>query len=324
MADWTPSLNALRAFEATARHLSFVRAAEELHVTPSAVKQLVRRLKAALGKSLVERQGSGLRLTGAGRAGCQDIGQGFERIAQGVARIRAHDDRKRLIISVEPSFATAWLVPRLDRFRAEFPEVDVLIDSSLALVDLHRGAADVAIRFGAAPADGLVERRLFDQALCAFCAPSLTRGEGAIRSLDDIARVPLIHWDIAAFDWAKATRSWMGWKPWLDALGARHIDCNRGIRFRDYNLAVQAAIAGQGVVLGSLPVMHDLVVSGLLVRPFPEKVETDIGYDVTARGAAMERSEVRDFVSWITAETDRTKTEIATSSALCPTTPMSG
>ncbi len=310
MSNWLPSLNALRAFEATARHLSFVRAAHELRVTPSAVKQLVRKLEGALNAPLIERQGSGLRLTAAGQAGLASIGQGFDQIARGVAQIRTHDDRKRLIISAEPSFATAWLVPRLDRFRSAFPEVDVLIDSSLALVDLRKGAADVAIRFGSKPKDGLVAQRLFDEALCAFCAPSLTRGEGAIRSLEDLDRVPLIHWDLADLDWAKATRAWMGWKPWLDRLGAAHLDSSRGIKFRDYNLAVQAAIAGQGVVLGSLPVMQDFVASGLLVRPFREKIETDIGYDLTATTAAIERPEVRDFVSWITDETNQTKSAI--------------
>ncbi|WP_187393998.1 LysR substrate-binding domain-containing protein [Oceaniovalibus sp. ACAM 378] len=310
MTDWMPSLNALRAFEATARHLSFVRAADELRVTPSAVKQLVRKLESALNTPLIERHGSGLRLTTAGHAGLHDIGQGFDQIARGVSQIRTHDDRKRLIISVEPSFATAWLVPRLDRFRSAFPEVDVLIDSSLALVDLHRGAADVAIRFGSEPEDGLVAQRLFDEALCAFCAPSLTQGEGAIRSLEDLDRVPLIHWDLAGLDWAKATRAWMGWELWLSRLGVGHIDSSRGIKFRDYNLAVQAAIAGQGVVLGSLPVMQDFVASGLLVRPFREKVETDIGYDLTATTAAIERPEVRDFIVWVTGETNQTKSVI--------------
>ncbi|WP_448325833.1 LysR substrate-binding domain-containing protein [Sulfitobacter sp. M13] len=310
MPDWLPSLNALRAFEATARHLSFVLAAQELHVTPSAVKQLVRKLEGALNAPLIERHGSGLRLTAAGHAGLGNIGQGFDQIARGVAQIRTHDGRKRLIISAEPSFATAWLVPRLDRFRRAFPDVDVLIDSSLALVDLRKGTADVAIRFGARPEDGLVAQRLFDEALCAFCAPSLTQGEGAIRSLEDLDRVPLIHWDLADLDWAKATRTWMGWKPWLDRLGAEHIDSSRGTKFRDYNLAVQAAIAGQGVVLGSLPVMQDFILSGLLVRPLREKVETDIGYDLTATMAAIERQEVRDFISWVTDETNETKSAI--------------
>jgi LysR family glycine cleavage system transcriptional activator len=221
--DWLLSLNALRAFEATARHLSFVWAAQELHVTPSAVKQLVRKLEGALNSPLIERHGSGLRLTAAGHAGLGNIGHGFDQIARSVAQIRTHHDRKRLIISAEPSFATAWLVPRLDRFRSAFPEIDVFIDSSLALVDLHRGAADVAIRFGSKSEAGLVAQRLFDEALCAFCAPSLTQGEGAIQSLQDLDRVPLIHWDLTDLDWAKATRAWMGWRPWLDRLGVQHI-----------------------------------------------------------------------------------------------------
>ncbi len=302
MSDWMPSLAALRAFEATARHLSFVRAAEELHVTPSAVKQLVRRLEEALGQPLIVRDGRGLRLTEAGETGLGDLARGFAHLEQGVARIRAHDGRRRLVLTVEPSFAAAWLVPRLDRFRALCPDIDVLVDSSSALADLDRNAADVAIRFGAAHGEGQVVHRLFEEALCAFCAPALARGPGGLETLAGLNRVPLIHWDIPALGWGAATRAWMGWEPWLHRLGASHVDPRPGIRFRDYNLALQAAIAGQGVVLGSRPVLQDHVDAGLLAVPFPDTVGTDLGYDVTATAAAAERSEVQAFIGWVTAE----------------------
>ncbi|MXN17912.1 LysR family transcriptional regulator [Pseudooceanicola sp. GBMRC 2024] len=302
MSDWMPSLNALRAFVATARHRSFVLAAEELCVTPSAVKQLVRKLEEALGRPLITREGRGLRVTPAGAAGLPHLARGFEEIARGLEVIRAEGGRRRLILSVEPSFATAWLVPRLERFRALSPEVDVLVDTTLALVDLRAGAADVAIRFGAAPDPGLVAHRLFDEALCAFCSPRLASGPGAVKRPEDIADVPLIHWDLSELGWARATRDWMGWTPWLRHLGLGALAREDGIRFRDYNLALQAAIAGQGLVLGSQPVLRDYLASGLLVQPFPDRVVTDIGYDAVTTPEALARPEVAAFLDWIRAE----------------------
>jgi LysR family glycine cleavage system transcriptional activator len=302
MSDWLPSLNALRAFEAVSRHLSYRVAAEELCVSPAAVKQLVSKLEAAVGTLLLARRGRGLALTAQGVAGRDDLAQGFRHLAVSIEKMRALGGRKRLIVSVEPSFATAWLVPRLDLFRAGNADVDVLIDSSLHIVDLARGAADIAIRFGGKPADGLVTQRLFDEELCAFCSPSLTEGRTGIRLLDDLERLTLLHWDLAQLDWASNTKRWMGWKPWLKHVGASHIRPGPGLRFSDYNLAVQAAIAGQGVVLGSAPVFRSLVEARLLINPFQEKVMTDIGYDLVTTERATSRPEVLSFANWILQE----------------------
>ncbi|MBZ2169153.1 LysR substrate-binding domain-containing protein [Marinobacter sp. F4216] len=305
MSQPLPSLNALRAFETTCRHLSFAQAAEELHVTPAAVKQLVRKLEEHLGIALVERSGRGLKVTPAGRAGLDALAAGFQQIEDAVGQIRGYRQPRRLIISAEPSFATAWLVPRLERFRALHADVDVLIDSSLRLADLEAGVADVAIRFGAAPQKGVVAHRLFDETLCAFCSPSLTRGPDGLKQLTDLSRATLIHWDTSALTWARATRDCVSWQSWLSQLGVERIDARRGISFSDYNLAVQAAIAGQGVVLGSLPIMRDLVSAGLLVRPFTDVVETSIGYDIIASERAARTMLVQSFIAWIKAEAAR-------------------
>ncbi|MGI9515128.1 MAG: LysR substrate-binding domain-containing protein [Anderseniella sp.] len=302
MSDWLPSLNALKAFETVTRHLNYARAAEELRVTPAAVKQLVSKLEDALGTRLVKRSGRGLELTASGQSGCKMLTSGFGLVREAVDTMRTPDTRKRLIVSVEPSFATAWLVPRLEGFRASNDEVDVLIDSSLKIVDLENGAADIAVRFGQAPQRDLVSHRLFDEKLCAFCSPSLAQGPHKLNTIDDLQHVTLLHWDLSEFDWARATRRWMGWQPWLKDVGADHINSTAGVRFSDYNLGVQAAIAGQGVVLGSLPVLHDLVAANLLVSPFPERVITDIGYDLVTTRRALQRAEVQSFMDWIIAE----------------------
>ncbi|MBB2680953.1 UNVERIFIED_ORG: LysR family glycine cleavage system transcriptional activator [Rhizobium esperanzae] len=299
MSDWLPSMNALRAFEATARHLSFAQAAAELHVTPAAVKQLVRKLEETLGLSLIERAGRGLRLTAAGTAGRDGLATGFDHLAEAVRRMRVEGGRRRLVVSAEPSFATAWLVPRLERFRLREPEVDVLIDSSAHLVDLARGDADIAIRFGARPDDTVVTLRLFDEELCAFCSPQIAEG---LDEPTDLARCRFIHWETSALGWATATRTWVDWTLWLEQIGASGVESSSGLRFSDYNLAVQAAIAGQGVVLGSRPVLADLVSAGLLVRAVPQSVRTDVGYDAVTTRNAIKRGEVESFIGWIATE----------------------
>ena len=185
-------------------------------MTPAAVKQLVHKLEEALGTRLLQRNGRGLANTPAGRVGLEGLSGGFAQIQMAVSKMRAHTDRHRLIVSVEPSFATAWLVPRLERFRKGNMDVDVLIDSSLKIVDLERGEADVAIRFGAQPDERWVAHRLFDEQLCAFCSPSLVAGAQGMRRLDDLKRATLLHWNVTDLTWAAATRKWMGWQPWLE------------------------------------------------------------------------------------------------------------
>lgn len=297
MTQWIPSLNALRAFEAMARHLNYRLAADELGVTPAAVKQLVAKLEAALGVALLERKGRGLVLTPVGAAGCDDLMAAFGRIGDAVGKMRKRDSRQRLIVSVESSFAAAWLVPRLETFRSAHPDIDVLIDSTPHIVDLYRDAVDIAIRYAVKSAEGLVVHRLYDDWVCAFGSPSLVNGAG-LNSLVDLNKVTVLHWDID-LQWASATKRWMEWKQWLSHLGADHIVPGEGLRFNDYNLAVQAAIAGQGLVLGSAPILRDAVEAGLLVNPFAESVLTDIGYDLVTTAQAQARPEVANFCAWI-------------------------
>ena len=179
------------------------------------------------------------------------------------------------------------------------PDVDVLIDSSAHIVDLVRGDADIAIRFGAPSDNRLVARRLFDEELCAFCSPAIAPG---LRDPSDLARCQFIHWETSSLGWASSTRALMDWTVWLDRIGATVVVPEGGLRFSDYNLAVQAAIAGQGVVLGSRPVLADLVAAGLLVFAVPQRLRTDVGYDAVTTGTVLTRPEVTAFVDWILSE----------------------
>ena len=299
MSDWLPSLNALRAFETVSRHLNYRQAADELHVSPAAVKQLVRKLEDTLGKSLLEKRGRGLVLTATGEAAGHDLNRAFGQITDTVEKIRMMDQGSRLIISVDPSFAAAWLVPRLQDFRVKNPAIDVLIDSSIRIVDLRRCAADIGIRFGVQAEEDLVTHRLFDEELCAFCSPTLANGSPGISRPEDLEKVTLLRWDLSQFEWAYTTRKWNDWKYWLAHVGADHINPGDGLQFNDYNLMVQAAIAGQGVILGSRPVLRSLVEANLLVNPVPESAITDIGYDLVTTDKALARAEVISFLDWI-------------------------
>ncbi len=298
MSNWLPSLNALRAFEAVARHLNYRKAAEELKVSPAAANQLVSKLEDAIGAPLLEKKGRGLVLTPIGAAGREGLTLPFRQITGTVERMRMMSNTERLIVSTSPSFAASWLVPRLESFKAKNPGIDVLIDSTPHLVRIEPGAADVAIRFGAKDHGDLVVHRLFDEELCAFCSPSLAKGPPKITKLEDLEKATLLRWDLSQMAWASNTRKWNYWKHWLAQQGADHIKPGDGIRFTDYNQALQAAIAGQGFVIGSTPILRDLVGAKLLVNPFPSGVATDIGYDLVTTEAAQSRTEVAAFIEW--------------------------
>lgn len=303
MSDWLPSLNGLRAFEALSRHLSYREAADELHVTPAAVKQLVSKLEESLETRLVQRQGRGLRLTRAGIAGRSNLQGAFKQLTAAVQKMRTTVRRQTMTISVEPSFATSWLVPRLNAFKVTNPDIDVLIDSSLRVVDLDREAADIGIRYGVKPGRDHLAYRLFDDEIMAVCSPSLAEGPPALERLEDLAKVPLLHIDMSELDWmSPSTEYWFDWDHWLVAVGAGGVRPGEGLRFNDYNLAVQAAIAGQGVVLGSLPIVMGALDAGLLLSPFSVRAKTDTGYDLVTTKQAMARPEVAKFVEWILEE----------------------
>lgn len=299
MSNWLPSLNGLRAFESVSRHLNYRKAAEELHVSPGAANQLVRKLEDAVGGPLLEKKGRKLVLTPIGAVGREGLSLPFRQIADTVERMRAMTGAQRLIVTTTPSFAASWLVPRLEQFKKANPGIDVLIDSTPQIVDMEFGLADVGIRFGVKDHGDLVVHRLFDEELCAFCSPRLAEGPPEIVSIDQLEQANLLRWDLSQFHWAENTRKWNYWKHWLKQMDVGNVTPGEGLRFSDYNLAVQAAVAGQGFIIGSPWILQDLIEAKLLVNPFGRGVATDIGYDLVLNEVAMERSEVAAFVSWI-------------------------
>ena len=294
---WLPSLKALRALEAVARHLSFRDAAGELNVTPAAVQQLVRGLETSLDVSLVTRQGRAIDLTPAAKSGMADLHRGVGFFADAVAKMRSFNPSQQLKVSVEPSFASAWLVGRLGRFQARHPKIEILIDASFRLSDLHRAQADIAIRYGAGPGADLESRRLFEDETIAVCSPALLDGGATALTVQDLHRFALIH-----FEWPHQPRFEPDWAAWLNAVGAKEVQAAGNLRFTDYALALQAAIAGQGLALVSRPLVQEALGAGLLIAPFQKSVKNGCGYDVVTTPRASSRSEVAAFIEWIFAE----------------------
>ncbi len=300
MTEWLPSLNALRALEVVGRTQNYQQAADELSVTPAAVKQLIAKLEASVGQKLVVRNGRGVALTAAATHAERDLSTAMRHLTEGVRKIRTYDANKRLIVTVEASLATTWLVPRLPAFREQYPGIDVLIDSNQKIVDLKASDVDVAIRYGVAVDQGLVTTRLFDDRVFPACSPALAQKLNNNAAMDPFTSAPLIHWDLSDQPWAKTTKKWFDWSEWAARNQKGDMDTTTGLRFSDYGLAVQAAISGQGLILASWPILLDPLEAGLLVHLRPNSAEsTGLGYDLATTAASLNRPEVAAFKKWI-------------------------
>ena len=296
MARRLPPLNALRAFEAAARHLSFTKAAGELSVTPAAVSHQVKALEDYFGIQLFRRLTRALLLTDAGQMALPALRDGFDKLAEASERLRAHDARGMLTVSVSPSFAAKWLVPRLDDFRAQHPDIDVRLDASDTIVDLARGEADLSIRYGPGGYRDLRVDLLFAAEVFPVCAPGLCDGPRPLREPADLRRHTLLH-----VDWSEQGETWPGWRMWLLAAGAEGVDATRGPRFSQESMAVQSAVDGHGVALTSSALVTDDIAAGRLIRPFDLSLPLDFGYYLLCPEATVEHPKVAAFRDWILA-----------------------
>ncbi len=293
-----PPLNGLRAFEVAARHLSFTAAAEELHVTPAAVGQQVRALENFLGVALFERLHRHLRLTDSGRACLPELQAGFRKLQDAVERIQATTGAGMVVVSVEPDFAARWLVRRLDRFRAEHPEIDVRLDATLRVTDMAREGVDVAVRYGSGDWPGVRAERLFEDDMFPVCSPRLLAGEHPLRRPEDLAHHTLLHeyWGEEEDD--------SGWRNWLLAAAVEGVDPERGPRFAQHSLMLEAAAQGHGVALASGILAADDLASGRLVRPFGSagRMALSFAYYLVWSTTRHERPQARAFRDWLLAE----------------------
>ncbi len=311
MTDRLPPLNSLRACEAAARHLSFRKAAEELHVTPAAISHQIKLLEDQLGVQLFRRLTRAIALTEVGRSFLPKLQEGFECIAQAVDKARAHKRTGALTVNVPPSFAAKWLMPRLHRFVTAYPDIDIRILASMRLVDVRRDDAvdhaggvseqpfdaDIDIRFGAGKYPRCRVDKLFQVSVTPLCSPSLLKGMRPLRKPSDLRYHVLLHDDSLYVSEGRPD-----WAQWLKEVGVEGVDANRGPHFNHSILGLEAAVDGLGVVLGIRELAaHDLA-AGRLVAPFELSMAMHSAYYLVSAEASADRPKVVVFRDWLLEE----------------------
>jgi len=268
-----PPLNAIRAFESAGRHLSFTKAAEELNVTPAAISQQVRNLEDILGVPLFRRLTRALLLTEAGQAALPILGEGFDRLVNGIDRINAYEEGGILTVTAAPSFAAKWLVRRLPRFDELYPDIRVRLDPSLHVVDFERENVDIAVRFGDGNYPGFRSDRLMMESISPVCSPSLLNGQIPLHQPRDLGNHTLIH-----VDWGLGNSTQPDWTMWLLTAGADNVNPARGPVFTTEILALEAVLEGNGVALVNRALVANDVAAGRMVWPFELTLETEYGF----------------------------------------------
>jgi LysR family transcriptional regulator, glycine cleavage system transcriptional activator len=298
-----PPLNALRAFEAIARHLSFAKAAEELHVTPAALSHQIRGLEDEVGP-LFHRRTRAIELTQAGRLIYPGLHAGFESVRGAMAQLERDRSGNILVISATPGLVAKWLMPRLWRFLRAHPDVDARVAATLKLADFAADGVDVAIRLSTGQHPELHVEKLFQDSMLPVCSPRLV--EQGLRSTADIARFPLIH-----YDFATSTHTPPLWDDWFAAAGLHGVDVTRGLRVNVADHALDAAVAGAGVSLSHKLIASDDVHTGRLVAPFGPELPLKFGYHFVCPRGHETRPKVRAFRDWLFAEMEETKAKWA-------------
>jgi len=291
-----PPLNALRAFEAAARHLNFSRAADELSVTPGAVSQQIQNLEDYVGAPLFKRTPRGLLLTDAAQTALPALREAFDRLAEAASLLTAAVDGRRLTVTAAPSFAAKWLVPRLGAFEQAHPQVDIWLSAGLELVDLTAGEVDVAIRYGAGRYPGLEVTRLLGETVIPVISPELL-AQHPLETPADLASLTLLHDGSPDPD-----DSCPDWSMWLAARGVRGVDGMRGPRFNQSSLVIEAALNGRGVALAKRTLAQADLEAGRLVAPLQIATAVDFAYFLVHPKAKGRLPQVKAFISWIEAE----------------------
>jgi len=297
-------LNALRAFEASARHKSFSAAAAELNVTPAAVGQSVRLLEEWLGTPLFHRAAGGrVRLvpTEAAQKALPDIRAGFDRLALGVERLKEGVAGGVLTVTVSPAFAVKWLLPRIDRFQAAWPDTDVRLDTNHKPVDFVAQGVDIGVRYGAGAWPGLAAHKLMEEEIYPVCSPALLRTPGRLGKPSGLAGETLIH-DLSM----EGHSGFPSWGQWFALAGVGDSGAARGLRINNSAAVLQAAIDGHGVALARGAMAHDDVRAGRLLPLFPQvRCQSPLAYYVVYRPECAGLTKLAAFRDWLLAEAAR-------------------
>jgi LysR family glycine cleavage system transcriptional activator len=289
-----PPLNALRAFEAAARHLNFSRAADELAVTPGAVSQQIQNLEDYVGAALFKRTPKGLLLTDAAQTALPALREAFDRLAEAASLLTAAVDGRRLTVSVAPSFAAKWLVPRLGDFEAAHPQVDVWLSADMEVVDFASGEIDLAIRYGTGRYPGLEVVKLMSETVIPVASPGLLETT-PLNEPADLSHHILLHDGSPDAD-----DSCPDWAMWLAARAVKGVDGARGPRFNQSSLVIEAAVGGRGVALAKRALAQADLDAGRLIAPLQIATAVDFAYFVVHPKAKGRLPQVKAFVGWIT------------------------
>jgi len=299
MARRLPSLNAMRAFESAARHLSFTLAAEELHVTQAAVSHQIKALEEHLGMPVFKRLNRALILTPAGQALFPAVSEALDIMASAVDRLHHQDQSGVLTVTTMDSFAATWLVPKLGRFRRSNPDIDVRISTSDESIDFDRVNMDMAIRYGAGEWSGLHVERLMTEEVFPVCAPSLLQSGSPLNCPADLKNHTLLHDDLR-----------VDWRMWLMATGEETVDSSKGPGYQHSNLVLLAAEQGDGVALARSVLVENALSTGRLVKPFNFAIPGEYAYYMVCPEANVKRPKVKAFREWLIAEASASVTSL--------------
>ena len=287
-------LNALRAFEAAGRLSSISRAAEELRVSHSTVSHHVKGLEQALGVQLFDRRDRSVVLTADGAALLPVLSESFDAIAVALNNVRPAASTKVLRVTVTPSFANRWLLPNLRGFRVEHSDIDVQLDSSMALTDFRRGKIDIGIRAGNGDWPGVNAELLMPIRMTPLCSPSFVAEQGPLKSPKSLKSMTLLHADVV-----EGSEIDSEWRAWLQTADADDIDCSGGLSLYDPGLVLQAAVDGLGVAMGYIELAERDLASSRLVAPFDIQITHPWSYYLVTPKDKKYSHQVSVFRDWI-------------------------
>ena len=297
MADRLPPLTALRAFDAAARHMSFAKAADELSVTPAALSFQIKSLEEHLGAPLFRRLNRAVELTEAGQALAPGVASGFQTLGGAWRAVQRLQDEQTLTVTAGPAFTAKWLAPRLYEFAQAHPEIELRFSASLKIMDFARDGVDVAIRFGAQGDSALFSLPLAEEWVCPVMTPELAEKYPTPESL---TKAPLIFDDSISFLEPKCD-----WTAWFQAMGI-DFQAEHGPRFSQADHAIDAALAGVGVVLGRRALVVKYIDEGTLRLPFPKALRTGARFRFLCPKGTEDRPQVRAFREWMVTEIAKT------------------
>lgn len=292
----------LRAFEAVARHLNFRQAAEEMALTQSAVSRQIQSLEEEVGVPLFLRHTRAVELTSAGMQLLAAVSQALPRIDAAVRHIRQSAGRRHVSITTFASFASMWLIPKLEAFQRDHPDIDIRIEASDAALDLDVADIDVAVRYAPAARMPAGAKLLFGESVTPMASPWLLKSGPPMKAPRDL----LSHTLIEAADAYTSHLEWLTWRRWMDANGLQGAQPKRWLSFNYAYQMVQAALSGQGIVLARPPLVAEALASGELVELFPDlRLHSPMDYWLLLAPRSTQRPEVRDFAAWLEAEAGR-------------------